>query len=294
MQSIYWVITRNCTQKCAHCYISSGPGEASLSERDAEDIIGNFPERVSQVIVAGGEVLAVKPLLYGALDTLYAKFGDETRYMIQTNGDLLDERTVEELLEHHVSRIDVSSIDDFHNNRRTREQLESVLNGKGVKYLEFPSFVDENGNIPPAAYSFWGSTPELWLGGVWPRGRAVANNLWIKKPSHNFCSIWSGALGFLESGAPQQEINVRLSHAFPCCPATRTPLGDLREKSLLDMLEEHRDDPVYQALNRGEPEAMGIMQGISVEHGRARIEELGSCCLWCDEFFERHYLSGHA
>jgi hypothetical protein len=209
--------------------------------------------------------------------------------MIQTNGDLLDEETVGELLNRHVCRIDVSSIDEYHHNRRTREELDQILSSKGVKYLEFPNMVDEEGNIPAAAYSFWGATPELWLGGVWPRGRALENKLWTKNPAHNFCNRWSGAIGFLENGSPLQEINVRLSAAYPCCPATRIPLGDLREEPLLDILERYRDDPVFLALNRGEPEAMGIAHGISVEFGRERIEELGSCCLWCDEFFEKHY-----
>ncbi|MBI5116027.1 radical SAM protein [Candidatus Poribacteria bacterium] len=293
MQSIYWVITRACTQKCAHCYISAGPDEESLSEPEVEQIVRNFPEKASQIILAGGEVLLVKSLLYKALDTLYSRFGKNTRYMIQTNGDLLDERTVEELLGHNVSRIDISSIDAFHNNRKSLGHLNEIMNSKAVRYLEFPRFVDEDGNIPLAAYSFWGSTPDLWLGGVWPRGRALENGLWKRNPSHNFCGIWSGALGFLDNDSPQQEINVRLSHAYPCCPATKIPLGDLREKSLLDILDEHRGNHVYEALNRGRPETMGVEQGISVEFAKARIEELGSCCLWCDEFLEKYSQTPH-
>ena len=289
MQSIYWVITRDCTQRCPHCYISSGPGEESLSISDVERIVDNLPAEVQHVILAGGELLVDKPLLYTTLDALHAKFGDATHLMIQTNGDLLDRETVAELLERHVCRIDISSIDDHHNNRHTREELERLMDSCGVTYLEFPSFVDESGNMPAAAYSFWGATPELWLGGMWPRGRALENGFWTKNPSHNFCNRWSGALGFLDNGSPQQEINIRLSKAYPCCPATEIPLGDVREESLLDILDQHRDDPVSQALNRGEPEAVGVEQGISVEFAKKRIEELGSCCLWCDEFFAKHY-----
>ncbi len=289
MQSIYWVITRNCTQKCAHCYISSGPGEQSVSESDIERIVENLPEKAGQIILAGGEVLLVKSLLYRVLDALYAKLGDATKYMIQTNGDLLDERTADELLERRVSRIDISSMDEFHSNRHGRKQIEQTLNSKGIKYLKFPEMFDENGNVPFAAFSFWGATPELWLGGIWPRGRALENKLWRRNPSHNFCNIWSGALGFLENGSPQQEINVRLNYAFPCCPATRIPLGDLTQKPLLSILDKHRSNPVFEALNRGEPAAMGVELGISIEFASARIEELGSCCLWCDEFFEKHY-----
>jgi hypothetical protein len=289
MQSIYWVITRNCTQRCAHCYIGSGPGEESLSVADVERIVDNLPSEVNQVILGGGELLVDKPLLYTTLDALHVKFGNGTPLMIQSNGDLLNRETVEELLERHVRRIDISSIDDFHENRHTREELEHMLDSCGVTYLEFPSFVDEDGNMPSAAYSFWGATPELWLGGMWPRGRALENGLWTKNPSHNFCNRWSGALGFLDNGSPQQEINIRLKEAYPCCPATKIPLGNVREESLLDILDQHRDDPVFQALNRGEPEAMGVELGISVEFANKRVEELGSCCLWCDEFFAKHY-----
>ncbi|GAB4342803.1 MAG: hypothetical protein Kow0099_20660 [Candidatus Abyssubacteria bacterium] len=256
---------------------------------DIHSIVKNLPEKVEQVILGGGEVLADTPQLYAALDALYAKFGNDTRYMIQSNGDLIDTPTVEGLLQRHVCRIDISSIDDFHNNRKTREEIDSILKSCGLKFLPFPSLVDEDGNLPAAAYSFWGSTPELWLGGVWPRGRAMKSGLWTRDPSHSFCNIWSGALGFLDNESPQQEINIRLNEAHPCCPGTRHALGDVSKEPLTDILDRYRGDPVFAALNRGEPEAMGVERGLSVEHARARIEELGSCCLWCDEFFERHY-----
>jgi len=289
MQSIYWVITRNCTQKCKHCYIGAENGAESLSSDDAGKIIENLPQEVEQVIIGGGEVLLTKDLLYETLDMLYAKYGDATRYSIQTNGDLLDEQMVEELVDRHVSRIDISSIDDFHTNRHTREQLDAILSSNGVKYLEFPALCDEDGNIPSAAYSFWGATPDLWLGGVWPRGRALKNGLWTHNPHHNFCNRWSGALGFLDNGSPQQEINVRLSDVLPCCPGTKVSLGDLRHKPLLDILDLYRNDPVFLALNQGDPEAMGAEKGITIDIAKKRIEELGSCCLWCDEFFDKYY-----
>jgi hypothetical protein len=290
MQSIYWVITRNCTQRCPHCYIASESGGESLSLEDSRKIIENLPSEVEHVIIGGGETLLAKSLLYETLDLLYAKFRGKTRYSIQTNGDLLDDQTVEELLERHVSRIDISSIDDYHRNRQTREALDALLQTSGLKYLEFPALVDEEGLVPQAAYSFWGATPDLWLGGVWPRGRALKNNLWTANPAHNFCTIWSGARGFLDNGSSQQEINIRLSSALPCCPGTRVSLGDVRDVPLLDILERYRNDPVFLALNRGEPEAMGAEQGITRDFALQRIEELGSCCLWCDEFFEKYYM----
>ena len=70
-------------------------------------------------------------------------------------------------------------------------------------------------------------------------------------------------------------------------------LDRVSKEPLLEILDRHRGDPVFQALNRGEPEAMGIELGISVESAKKRIEELGSCCLWCDEFFEKHCAKSH-
>jgi hypothetical protein len=55
------------------------------------------------------------------------------------------------------------------------------------------------------------------------------------------------------------------------------------------ILQRRRDNPVFQALTEGRPEAMGIAHGVTQEFAETRIRELGSCCLWCDEFFERYY-----
>lgn len=289
MQSIYWVLTRKCTQSCSHCYISCGPDGESLSENDVDRIVENLSPTAEQIILAGGELLVVKPLLLRALDGLYSKYANKTKLMIQTNGDLLDEESVEEILDHHVCRIDVSSMDEFHNNRYARERIDGLLASKGMTFLEFPKVADDDGNVPPMVYSFWGSTPDLWLGGMWPRGRALENSIWSRNPAHNFCGIWSGGIGFLENDSPAQEINIRLSQAYPCCPATKVSLCDVRNEPLLDILDRYRDNPVFEALNKGEPVDMGIEYGISREFASRRIEELGSCCLWCDEFFEKYY-----
>ena len=49
--------------------------------------------------------------------------------------------------------------------------------------------------------------------------------------------------------------------------------------------EEERPYLVWEALNAGDPEAMGVEAGFDREHAARRIRELGSVCLWCDEFF---------
>ena len=82
-----------------------------------------------------------------------------------------------------------------------------------------------------------------------------------------------------------QAIASQLTTAYPCCPGTVEPLGDLAEERLEAMLERHRGDPVWEALNAGDPEGMGADTGFDREYAARRIRELGSVCLWCDEFF---------
>ena len=123
-------------------------------------------------------------------------------------------------------------------------------------------------------------------------GRAGGLKLGLAKlmPGHNFCNRWSGALGFLENGTSAQEISVQLTSVYPCCPGTVEPLGDLAEEPLAAILARHEDDPVWEALNNGDPAAIGLAVGFDREHAQRRIEELGSVCLWCDEFLRERLL----
>ena len=143
----------------------------------------------------------------------------------------------------------------------------------------------QTGRRPQTSFSIWGADPALWVGGIWPRGRAAKYGLAQALPEHNFCNRWSGALGFLDDGSSMQEIAIQLTTVYPCCPGTVEPLGDLAEEPLEAMLERHRGDPVWEALNAGDPEGMGVAAGVDREHAARRIRELGSVCLWCDEFF---------
>ena len=104
-------------------------------------------------------------------------------------------------------------------------------------------------------------------------------------PEHNFCNRWSGALGFLDDGSPQQEIAIQLTSVYACCPGTVEPPGDVAKEPLEAILARHAGDPVWAALNAGDPEGMGLAEGFGRAHAARRIRELGSVCLWCDEFF---------
>ena len=118
MESIYWVISRDCNQRCPHCYNDSQPGAPGLTLDEASRCVANLPAPdevpVDRFILSGGEVLVWPELLFHALKLLHERYGHRTSLWVQTNGDLLDERTLQRLLDHSVSRVDVSSMDAFH------------------------------------------------------------------------------------------------------------------------------------------------------------------------------------
>jgi hypothetical protein len=296
MESIYWVVSRDCNQECPHCYNDSGPGAEGLTPEQAAACIGRLPAPgdvpLDRIILSGGEVLAWPELLFGVLAGLYARYGDAVKLMVQTNGDLLDGPMLDRLLGAHVFRVCVSSMDDYHprSTLRRRDYLEDLFRSRGMV---------ESGGIArglagldntrlPRVYAFWGATPDMWIGPLWPRGRARANNLSQAGPEHRFCADWSGARGFLDYRGTGCEVNVQLADVYPCCPMTCRPVGSLLEESLTDILDRCARHPVYRALNEGRPEAMGEYLGISEEEGARRSRELGNHCLWCDEFFTRH------
>jgi hypothetical protein len=272
VDSIYWVISRDCNQSCRHCYNNSEPGAEGLSPAEVDQVVANFPSAfpVDKIILSGGEPLAWPELLFHTLGRLHERYGRTVPLALQTNGDLLDAPLLDRLLEAHVSHISVSSMDGFHpkSTLQRREYLECLFQQRGCDY------------------AFWGATPEMWIGKIWPRGRAMETRVSKAGPADDFCSRWSGALNFLERDGA--EVNIQLASVYPCCPMTVRPIGDLRREPLESILDRCRGNPIYQALNRGRPEEMGVSRGISVEQALERTRELGNCCLWCDEFFLRY------
>jgi hypothetical protein len=291
IESIYWVFTHNCTLRCAHCYNWSRPGAPTISREQADAVLDHLPSEANRFILSGGEPLAELPLLLELLEEGRRRYAD-ARVSIQTNGDLLDAPTLERLLATGLDHISIASQDGFHPRPAGKwEGLRALLGAHGLREERVgdPAAGREPGG--PPSFAIWGSTPELWVGGLWPRGRAAKYGLAQAQPGHNFCSRWSGALGFLDEGSAMQEVAIQLTTAYPCCPGTVEPLGDLAEEPLTAMLDRHRGDPMWAALNLGDPEGMGLAAGVDREHARRRIEELGSVCLWCDEYFTNHRLA---
>lgn len=93
MDSVYWVISRDCNQRCAHCYNDSEPGAPGLALDDLAPCIANLPPPsdvpLHRIIVSGGEVLVWPDLLFAALRGLHDRYSAATQLWVQTNGDLL-------------------------------------------------------------------------------------------------------------------------------------------------------------------------------------------------------------
>ncbi len=294
MESIYWVISRDCNQRCPHCYNNSEPGAPGLALEDIPRVVANLPDidsvSLDRIILSGGEVLVWPELLFRALEELHARYAGRVRLIVQTNGDLLDGPMLDRLLAHHVSRVSVASMDKYHwkSTRERQGLLTELFESRGmVEADKLERGVDAAGK-PPSGYSFWGATDDLWIGKLWPRGRAMRKKLSKAGPEDRFCMDWSGARGFLDYHAPGCEVNIQLADVYPCCPMTCRPIGSLLSESLIGMLDRCAKHPVYRALNEGMPEKMGEHLGLSQEYGEQRSRELGNHCLWCDEFFTRH------
>ncbi len=120
---VAWNLTRRCNLRCAHCYIAAGPTESAQDElstaeclRIADEILVVNP--APMFILSGGE-----PLLRDDLTTIAshaAKRG--ATVVVGTNGTLLTDARIEELVAAGVSGVAVSieSLDPTYHDRFRR------------------------------------------------------------------------------------------------------------------------------------------------------------------------------
>ena len=291
-ESIYWVFTQLCNDKCDHCYNSSGPQGTRISVQDCFRIIDNLPAQVDRLILSGGEPLAEKAKLYSILDALQQKYQGRTQIMLQTNGDLLNEKILDLLIAKGVTRFDIASIDRYHKAAGARLMtLADLFESRGVNGDDHDPLIEKEHYLTGKnlSWGYWGATEEMWLGGNWARGRALEKNIWLRDPQHNFCAILSGAKGFLGGTDLPQEISIQLWKINPCCPGTHFPLGDARREKVADVLQRASKSEIMRRLNQGEPWQVGESIGVSAAHAHARTEDLQNVCRWCDEFFATHF-----
>ena len=148
----------------------------------------------------------------------------------------------------------------------------------------------------PPVYSLFGATDDAWIGKIWPRGRAWRNNLSKATMKDNFCNAWSGGLGFLEHGYSGSEVSIDPDgNVYPCCLKTSRPLGNLTEEPLLDILDSLAGHPVFEAINAGKPERMGLNMAQSVPQFLDACHtttpdgsRYSNICIGCDSFFRDH------
>ena len=328
MESIYFVLSWLCHRTCQHCYedrFRPYYGEelnevVAASVRNVPLIVDHFPDRMthldpedlddhgqpkekrSRVIVAGGEILLEpirEPVLYPALAQLRNKYRDVggVELIVQTTGDLLNGRYIDELLDAGVSVISVSGVDAFHvglEKESVREQLKTKLTRlfreRGVEEWVAPPLRREGARY----FHFFGATPDSWIGKLWPRGRAHLNELSMASLADNFCNGWSGGLGFLKQGYKGSEVSIDPEgNVYPCCIKTKRPVGNLLAERLEDVLGRAKGNPVYEAISAGQPQRMGITHGWTEDKFIAKSKMVlpsgrtyENLCVGCDRFHD--------
>jgi len=330
VESIYYVMAWVCHRKCRHCYedrfrpyvrdsldrvvaeakanfprvIANLPDRLTYLDRAGPGPDGTLREKPGRIILSGGEAL-IDPIreavTYPAIEALGAKYrGQGVRIIIQTTGDILTDAIVDDLLARDVWMISVASVDDFHVGLEgeARQQafmtdLSQMFERHGLRRSGFAAprvWFEETGPV----YSFFGAQPDSWIGKLWPRGRAWQNGLSTATLADNFCGRWSGGLDFLDHRYNGSEVSIEPDGAvYPCCIKTRLPIGNLTEEPLLDILDSLVGDPIYEAINAGKPERMGLAAGWSVERflDQSRTTDpkgrpYANLCIGCDRFHE--------
>jgi hypothetical protein len=329
MEAIYWVMAWACHRKCRHCYEDRfrpyvrGDLEAVVAEAEANfpRVIENLPERLvyldhnapnpdgslierdGRIILSGGEALldAVRErVTYKVVEGLHAKY-PTARIVLQTTGDLVTPDIIHELLDRGAWMISVAGVDDYHVGMEgaARQEafvarLTAMFEAAGMRRSGATAGNPLWHQEPGPVFSFFGATPDMWIGKLWPRGRAWANALTTAGIADNFCARWSGGLNFLDHLRAGSEVSIEPDGSvYPCCIKTKLPIGSVVEERLIDILDSLAGDPVYEAINAGTPERMGLTVGWSVEQFHEKSlttlpdgKPYANLCIGCDRFHE--------
>lgn len=273
---------------------------------------GATTRKRSLLVMAGGELLldgVREELFYPVLEAIAARWGDKAPHIsIQTTGDILTPAHIEGMLSRGVRTIAIASIDDFHvglegeKKFALMEKVRAMMAPFGAREVGLGGARDPRlkaaterprDDDPGPFFLFFGAQPDLWIGELWPRGRAWTNGLSQATYETNFCARWSGGKNFLNYGHAGSEVAIEPDGSiYPCCLKTKAPLGNLTEERLTDILDSLRGHPALEAINAGDPEAMGLASGWSRADFRAAAEtvdpkgrSVANVCLGCDAYF---------
>ena len=333
MESIYYVMSWACHRKCRHCYedrfrpyirgeleavvqeaernfpriVANFPERFTYRDRDDPQADGTLPEKTGRVILSGGESLldpVRERVTYKVIEMLRDRYAAQggVKVVVQTTGDLVTDAIVEDLLARGVWMISVAGVDDFHvglegpeKQRAFMGKLTALFERHGLRHSGLSSTTRNWHEETGPLFSFFGATPDSWIGKLWPRGRAWKNNLSQATLADNFCNRWSGGLNFLRHEYNGSEVSIEPDGAvYPCCIKTRLPVGSLLEDNLIEILDSLVGVPAYEAINVGHPERMGLAQGWSEERFLAQSQTTtpngtayGNLCIGCDRFHEQ-------
>lgn len=334
MEAIYWVLTWACHRRCAHCYDDRFRPYVREDLRRVVDegraaweaVLANLPDdftyadardparrRRGLLVLAGGELLidgVREELFHPVLEGIQRRWGAAAPHVsVQTTGDVLTAAHLDAMLARGVGTIAIASIDDFHvglegeRKFRLMDRIRALMASRGVQEVGLGGARDPRLAAPeptraergPGPYFlFFGAQPDLWIGELWPRGRAWSNGLSDATYETNFCARWSGGRNFLNHGQAGSEVAIEPDGSvYPCCLKTKAPLGNLTEERLTDILDSLKGHPAFEAINAGDPEAMGLQMGWSREAYRAasvqtdgKGRQVANVCLGCDAFFQ--------
>ena len=332
MESIYYVMAWACHRKCRHCYedrFRPYVGDAledvvAEAERNFPRIIdhlpermryvdlderlpdGSFAEKTGRIILSGGESLLPRTrrrITYPVIERLQARYRHTggIKIVVQTTGDILTDEIVGDLVDRGVWMVSVASVDDFHvglegpeRQKRFVDRLTALFERHGMRQSGLSAATRNWHEEEGPLYSFFGASPDTWIGKIWPRGRAWANSLSKATIADDFCNRWSGGLGFLNHGYSGSEVSIEPDGAvYPCCVKTRLPIGSLLDEPLIEILDSLAGEPAYEAINAGHPERMGIAHGWNLETFLAKSRTLTpagqpyqNACIGCDRFHQ--------
>jgi hypothetical protein len=333
LESIYYVMAWACHRKCRHCYedrfrpyvrgeleavvqeaernfpriLAHFPARFTYHDLDDPRADGTYPEKTGRVILSGGESLldpVRERVTYPVIETLRDRYEAQggVKVVVQTTGDILTDAIVDDLLRRGVWMISVASVDDFHVGLEGPERqkafvakLSAMFERHGMKASGLSATTRNWHEEAGPVYSFFGATPDSWIGKLWPRGRAWQNSLTRATLADNFCNRWSGGLNFLRHRYNGSEVSVEPDgQVFPCCIKTKLPIGNLLDEDLIDILDSLAGVPAYEAITMGHPERMGLAHGWSEEQFNAQSltttpdgTPYQNLCIGCDRFHEQ-------
>jgi len=332
MESIYYVMAWACHRKCKHCYedrfrpyvrgeleavvqeaernfpriLANLPERFTYLDLDDPQPDGTYPEKTGRIVLSGGEALldpVRERVTYKVLEGLRERYAAQggIKVVVQTTGDLLTDEIVDDLLARGVWMISVASVDDFHvglegpvKQQAFMDKLIALFERHGMRRSGLSATTRNWHEEPGPVFSFFGATPDSWIGKLWPRGRAWQNNLSHATLADNFCNRWSGGLNFLRHQYNGSEVSIEPDGAvYPCCVKTKLPIGSLLEDNLIAILESLVGVPAYEAITMGHPERMGLVDGWSeaefLAQSRTTMPDgtaYQNLCIGCDRFHE--------